>query len=260
MDVSGRAVVTGASAGIGTAVATRLAAAGFDLLLVARRAERLEALAGELRSKHGRDVKLLALDVARDDAAQELVAAAPDATVLVNNAGVGRFGPALSIPAEEQAQQVRLNCEALTRLTLAFLPGLVERRRGVIVNLASIAGFQPVPYFSVYGATKAYVLSLSQALDAEVRDQGVRVVAVCPGPVPTEFQGIAGSPDAMHTPGIARRTPEQVAEVVLRAVRRSRPIAIPAPFHRFMWWFQRFLPRSMVVGMAGNAMKKRIEG
>ncbi len=260
MDVAGRAVVTGASAGIGTAVAARLAAAGFDLLLVARRAERLEALAAELRAKHGRDVKLLALDVARDDAAQELLAAAPDATVLVNNAGVGRFGPALTTPAEEQAQQVRLNCEALTRLTLAFLPGFVERRRGVIVNLASIAGFQPVPYFAVYGATKAYVLSFSQALDAEVRAQGVRVVAVCPGPVPTEFQSIAGSPDARHTPGIARRTPEQVADVCLRAIRRPRPIAIPAPFHALMWWFQRLIPRRTVVRMAGNAMKKRIDG
>ncbi|MBX3467345.1 MAG: SDR family oxidoreductase [Planctomycetes bacterium] len=260
MDVSGRAVITGASAGIGEAVARRLAAAGFDLLLVARRAERLEALAADLRTKHGRDVKVLGLDVAREDAAQEMLAAAPDATVLVNNAGVGRFGPALSIPAEEQAQEVRLNCESLTRLTLAFLPGFVARRRGVVLNLASIAAFQPVPYFAVYAATKAYVLSLSEALDVEVRGQGVRVVAVCPGPVPTEFQSIAGSPDAHHTPRLARRTPEEVAEVCLKAIRRPRPVAIPAPFHTIMWWFQRFLPRRTVARMAGDAMKKRLAG
>lgn len=258
MDVSGRAVITGASAGIGAALAARLAAAGFDLLLVARRAERLEAMATELRAKHGRDVKVLALDVAREDAAQELVAAAPDAAVLVNNAGVGRFGPAAELPVEDQAQEVRLNCESLTRLTLAFLPLLTRRGKGVIVNLASIAGFQPVPYFAVYAATKAYVLSFSEALDVEAREQGVRVVAVCPGPVPTEFQSIAGSPDANHTPRIARRTPEEVAEVCLAAIRRPRPIAIPAPFHRFMWWVQRWLPRRVVVRMAGNAMKKRL--
>jgi short-subunit dehydrogenase len=259
VEVSGRAVITGASAGIGAALATRLAAAGFDLLLVARRADRLEALAEDLRRRHGRDVKTLGLDVARDDAAATLVAAAPDATVLVNNAGVGRFGPALDLPVEEQAQEVRLNCEALTRLTLAFLPGLVARGRGVVVNLASIAGYQPVPYFSVYGATKAYVLSFSQALDAEVRGRGVRVVAVCPGPVPTEFQAIAGSPDAHHTPRLARRTPEEVAEVCLRAIRRPRPVAIPALFHTIMWWAQRFLPRRTVVRISGDSMKKRID-
>jgi short-subunit dehydrogenase len=260
MQISGRAVITGASAGIGAAVASRLAGAGFDLLLVARRADRLDALAADLRAKHGRDVKVLALDVARDDAGPTLVAAAPDATVLVNNAGVGRFGSSLELSVEDQAQEVRLNCEALTRLALAFLPGFVSRGKGVILNVASIAGFQPVPFFAVYGASKAYVLSLSQALDFEVRPRGVRVVAVCPGPVPTEFQGIAGSPHADHTPRIARRTPEEIADVCLGAIRSPRPVAIPTTFHKIMWWFQRLLPRRTVVRMAGNAMQKRIAG
>jgi short-subunit dehydrogenase len=255
-----KAIITGASSGIGAALARRLAEAGYDLLLVARRVDRLEALAADLRTRHGRDVRVLALDVTRDDVEQVLAAAAPDATVLVNNAGAGRFGRALEVPIDEQAQVVRLNCESLTRLSLRFLQLFAARRKGVIVNIASIAAFQPVPYFAVYAASKAYVLSLSEALDYEGRPSGVRVVAICPGPVPTEFQQIAGSPDANHTPGIARRSPEEVAESCLQAIQRPTPVVTPAPFHAFMYWAQRLIPRSTVVSMAGKGMLKRIRG
>ncbi len=259
MEPGGTAIVTGASAGIGAALAPRLAAAGWDVLLVARRAERIEALAQEIARAHGREARALALDVARDDAFAALEAACPAPAVLVNNAGAGRFGPAEATPADEQAATVRLNCEALTRLTLGYLPGMLARGRGVILNVASIAAFQPVPYFAVYAATKAYVLSLSEALDVEARARGVRVVAVCPGPVPTEFQGIAGSPDARLTPRHALRTAEQVADACVAAVRRPRPVVVPAPVHGFMRWAQRFVPRSTVLGMAAKSMKKRME-
>jgi short-subunit dehydrogenase len=255
-----RAIITGASSGIGAALARRLAEDGYDLLLVARRVDRLESLAADLRARHGRDVRVLALDVTRDDVDAVLAGAAPDATVLVNNAGAGRFGRALDLSIDEQVQTVRLNCESLTRLSLRFLRLFAQRRRGVIVNVASIAAFQPVPYFAVYAATKAYVLSLSEALDYEGQPSGVRCVAICPGPVPTEFQAIAGSPDANHTPGIARRTAEEVAGSCLDAIRAPRPVVTPAPFHAFMRWGQRFLPRSTVVGMAGRSMLKRIAG
>jgi len=257
-EARGQAVLTGASSGIGAALAPRLAAAGYDLLLVARRAEKLSALAASIRSAHPeRDVRVLGLDVSTDVALEALLAEAPAPSLLVNNAGVGLFGSATAHPVEDQAHVVRLNCEALTTLTLGYLPGMLERGRGVIVNLASIAGFQPVPFFAVYGATKAYVLSLTEALDEEVAGSGVRLVAVCPGPVPTEFQGKAGSPDAMHTPSIARRTPDEVAEACMRAIARPRRLVVPAPFHRWMWWFQRFVPRGTVTAIAANKMRKR---
>lgn len=254
-----KAIITGASAGIGAALARRLAADGLDLVLVARRVDRLEALAVELRAKHGVRVEVLAMDLLDDGAGAAIKKAVPDATVLINNAGFGVFGPALDVSIDDQCREVRLNCESLTRLTLAYAPALVARGRGVIVNLASIASFQPVPYFTVYAATKAYVLSFSEALDYELKGRGVRVVAVCPGPVPTEFQQIAGSPDAHHSGG-AMRTPEEISEFVARAIVRPKPIVVPAGVHRFMWFVQRFAPRSVVAGFAGRGMQKRLVG
>lgn len=247
------ALITGASSGIGAAIARRLSANGYRLVLVARRRERLEALAAELG-----EAKVVAADLLADDAAERLLAEVPEVDVLVNNAGVGCFGAALEIPAADQAREVRLNCEALTRLTLAYAPGMVARGKGVVVNLASIAGFQPVPYFATYSATKAYVLSLSLALDEELRGLGVRVVAVCPGPVPTEFQGIAGSPDASHTPRFARRTADEVAARCAAAIRRPRRVVVPAAVHGWLRFAYRFLPQNTVIGMAGRAMRKRI--
>ncbi|MCA8924897.1 MAG: SDR family oxidoreductase [Planctomycetes bacterium] len=246
------ALVTGASSGIGAAIARRLGAEGYRVLLVARRLERLEALAAELP-----DAEAIALDLLADDAAARLLERVPSVDVLINNAGFGCFGPALELPAADQAREVRLNCEALTRLTLAYAPGMVQRQRGVVINLASIAGFQPVPYFATYAATKAYVLSLSLALDEELRPSGVRVVAVCPGPVPTEFQAIAGSPDAQHTSRLARRTADEVAARCVAAIRRPKRVVVPAAVHGWLRFAYRFVPQDTVVGMAGRAMRKR---
>lgn len=200
---------------------------------------------------------VLALDVTADDALEQLRAVAHAPQVLINNAGMGAFGSALEQDPAAQARVIRLNCEALTVLTLGLLPGMVARGSGVILNLGSIAGLQPVPYFSVYGATKAYVQSLSEALDEELQGTGVRVAVVCPGPVPTEFQGISGSPDAMHTPSRARRSPEQIAEICLRTIQRPRRVVVPTLYHRFQHWIQRLVPRSWVVAIAGRKMRKR---
>ena len=128
----------------------------------------------------------------------------------------------------------------------------------MVVNLASIAGFQPVPYFAVYAATKAYVLSLSEALDVEWAPRGLRVVAVCPGPVPTEFQAVAGSPDARRTPKSMLRTPEQVAASTLAAITRPRRVVTPAPLHGWMYWAQRFVPRGYVLKKAAQGMLERM--
>jgi short-subunit dehydrogenase len=259
MELQGKfAVVTGASAGIGAALARALVSAGCGVLLTARREDRLEELAQELRQSGG-DARTLGVDLLADDAAEQILAAAPEASILINNAGAGLFGPALDHEPAAQARLVRLNCESLTALSLAFAARMTARGEGVVVNLASIAGFQPVPYFAVYAATKAYVLSLSEALDIEWAEKGVRVVAVCPGPVPTEFQQIAGSPDAHPTPKLALRTPEQVAEATVKAIRSPKRVVTPAPVHSWMQWAQRFVPRGFVLKKAARSMLKRIE-
>jgi short-subunit dehydrogenase len=251
------AIVTGASSGIGAALAPRLAAAGYDLVLVARRAERLEELAATIRADHAAAASVLALDVTTPDALSALLEAAPAPAVLVNNAGMGRFGPALETSLAEHLRVVRLNCEALTALTLGVLPGMIERKQGVIVNLGSIAGLQPVPYYAVYGASKAYVHSLTEALDEELVGTGVRVIAIAPGPVPTEFQQNAGSPDASHTPSYALRTPGQIADRILAAIDRPQRLVVPARYHWWMHFVQRFLPRSTVTRFAAGKMRKR---
>src|SRR5690606_2118178 len=144
-----QAVLTGASSGIGAALAPRLAAAGYDLVLVARRRERLDELAAALRAEHGREVAVVTADLAAEGGHAAVLTAAPAPDVLINNAGVGVFGSILRADPAEQVRQVRLNCEALTALTVAYLPGMVERGRGVVLNVASVAAFQPVPFYAV---------------------------------------------------------------------------------------------------------------
>jgi short-subunit dehydrogenase len=250
-----QAVITGASAGIGAALARALASAGYDLVLVARRGDRLEALAEELRAGTGREVAVEAMDVTAPDALERLLEAAPRPAVLVNNAGAGKFGRVTEQSPDEAGFLVRLNCEALTRLTVGFVPAMRARGKGVIVNIASIAGFQPVPYFAVYAATKAYVLSLSEALDVELAASGVRVVAVCPGPVPTEFQAQAGSPDAREDRHHV--TPEAIAEATLAAIRSPRRVVTPVASHRWMHFAQRIAPRGLVLRLAAKKMRAR---
>ena len=250
-----QAVITGASSGIGAALASRLGEAGYDLVLVARRAERLEEQGAALRAAHEVEVQCVAIDVTDPGALAAIQAVAPSPDVLINNAGMGLFGRALDHSLEDQLRVVRLNCEALTALTLGLLPAMRARGSGVIVNLGSIAGLQPVPYFAVYAATKAYVHSLSEALDEEFAADGVRFVIVAPGPVPTEFQGLAGSPDASHDS--AHRTPAQIAEETYRAILHPRRLVVPVAKHRWMHFLQRFVPRSTVLGIAARKMRAR---
>lgn len=249
-----QAIITGASSGIGEALAPRLARAGYDLVLVARRAERLEALAKKIEAENpGRKARALALDITAEDAAKRLVDAAPDADLLVNNAGFGKHGAALEIEPEASIKMVRLNCEALTALTMAYLPRMVAKGRGAILNVSSIAGFQPIPFFAVYSATKAYVTSLSMALDAEVRSKGVRVLCLCPGPVPTEFQEVADT-TMDHAPKIFIRSADHVADEAVRMVRKGIGLHVPGWPLRVQIFLQRLIPRSMVVYLAGKSV------
>jgi uncharacterized protein len=225
------ALITGASSGIGEQFAHQLAARGHPLVLVARRADRLEQLAGELPT----EAHVVPCDLAADAAAlpERVAELGVEVDLLVNNAGFGNSGPFLEHDPGRDAEQVRVNCEAIVVLTRAFLPGMVERGRGGVINVASTAGMQPIPYEAVYAATKAFVISFTDALHTELRETGVRVMAVNPGPVPTEWQQVAGyEPDRVGVvPG--RIEAEQVVRESLAAYDRGRRSVIPG---RTMRW------------------------
>ncbi|NJK91374.1 MAG: SDR family oxidoreductase [Blastochloris sp.] len=191
---SERILVTGASSGIGEGFARAWAAQGKALILTARRVERLEKLATELRAQV--PVELIAADLSQPEGVDQLVAGCQQGpwTIvgLLNNAGLGWQSSLAQTDPAKVAAMLQVNMSALTMLSRAFLPGMIARRQGFILNIASTAAFQPVPYFAVYSASKAYVLSLSEALHEEAREHGVHVAALCPGPVATEFQEVAG--------------------------------------------------------------------
>ena len=211
------ALITGASSGLGVGYAHELARRGADLVLVARRQARLEALAVDLAEKYGTVSTVIPLDLTRADAVPELVSDLRERAItvgtLVNNAGFGTFGTVLDSDQARETEQVALNVHALTALTHAFLPDLVETaslhpHTAALVNLASTAAFQPVPRMAVYGATKAYVLSYTEAVSYETRASGLKVTAICPGPADTEFFEIA------QTSGGKKGTPLTVDEVM----------------------------------------------
>jgi uncharacterized protein len=238
------ALVTGASSGIGEQFARALAARGDELILVARRRERLERLASELPTR----AEVIECDLA-DDAASlpgKVAELGMEVDLLVNNAGFGSWGRFLDQDAEQEARQVRLNCEAVVRLSRAFLPAMVERGRGGVIVVASTAGMQPIPYQSVYAATKAFALSFTEALHTELRGSGVRVLAVNPGPVPTEWQAVAGHGESDGTgvvPGAIDAS--QVVSEALAAYDAGRRSVIPG---RTIRWFLRstkFSPRPL---------------
>src|SRR5713226_525221 len=212
------ALITGASAGIGAEFARVFARHGHRLVLVARREQRLNDLADQIAATGQPRPHVLAIDLGRNEApkkiAAEMAALAVEPQYVVNNAGFGLMGPAVELEPAEQLAIIDLNVRVLTELSLAFIDSL-SRHRGGILNVASVAGFLPGPGMAVYYASKAYVLSLTDALHREFRKKGIRVTALCPGPVATEFQARAGIPDA-SLPRILIRTPEQVAEAGYR--------------------------------------------
>jgi uncharacterized protein len=249
------ALVTGASSGIGEQFARQLAARGQELILVARRADRLESLAAELPTgAHAVPCDLASEAATLSDRVAEL---GVDVDLLVNNAGFGTSGPFLEHDPKRDAEEVRVNCEAIVTLTHGFLPGMVDRGRGGIINVASTAGMQPLPYEAVYAATKAFVISFSDALHTELRGSGVRVLAVNPGPVPTEWQQIAGyAPDRVAVvPG--QIPAEQVVREALAAYDRGRRSVIPG---RTIRWFIRATrpsPRAIQLRVAERIYRPR---
>ena len=245
------ALITGASSGIGLELATCFARDGYDLVLVARNAAALEALAGELRQAFGVSVITLPKDLSLRDTPTELVEhltrSSVAVDVLVNNAGFGTHGAFAEADLTEQLEMMQVNMAALTHLTRLCLPGMLARRRGKILHVASTAAFQPGPLMAVYYATKAYVLSFSEALANELRGSGVTVTVLCPGPTQTNFQQRAG---VAHIRVMSRRVMDArtVAEAGYRGLMRGKLLVIPGWRNRLLINAVRWLPRQLVTG------------
>lgn len=254
------ALVTGASTGIGAALARQLASQGVHLVLVARSQERLQALAQELGTRHGVRARALAADLAQPGCGAALLArvqALGEAVdILVNNAGFGTYGPFEDIAPEAEQAEIALNVAAVVDLTHAFLPAMLARGKGTVLNVASTAAFQPTAYLAVYGATKAFVLSFSEALWAEYRGRGVHVAALCPGAVETAFISGLGDPGVRNTPVFASTlSPEAVALRAVHALHGASPTHIIGAKNWLMAQSARITPRR-VVAMVGAALMR----
>jgi uncharacterized protein len=243
------ALVTGASAGLGVEFAQQLSKRGYSLVLAARRKERLEELAKELG-----DARALAIDLAKGNAAAKLMAdlEANGDTVdlLVNNAGFGLIGRFAELDAKRLRQMIDLNVGTLTDLCRAVAPGMIERKSGGIINVASTAAFQPGPKMAVYFATKAFVLSLSEALHEELKPHGVKVSCLCPGPTRTEFGEIAGFGGNSLFERVAMNAAE-VVETGLKGLEANRAVVVAGWMNKATATSTRFAPRSVVRKIAG---------
>ena len=251
---SSTAVVTGASSGIGTEIARELAKRGQNLTLVARREDRLKSLAEELGREHRVRAEIVAADIASDDGREALFAEIDergrDVEVLVNNAGFGSAGRFQSLEGDKEAMMVRTNCEAVVALCGRYIPQMIDRGRGAVLNLGSIAAYQPLPYQATYSASKAFVLTFTQALSADLHGTGVTATALCPGPVPTEFEQNAGIDSGWEgIPDFVLTTPEQNAEAGVEAMDKGRRVVVPGVLNQATAAAGHFTPRSVALGL-----------
>ena len=259
-DFNGKwALVTGASSGIGAALSRELASHGAKLILPARRKDRLDALGAELAAQ-GTETRVLVADLHDPAAPQQLYddleAAGIPVDILVNNAGLGQYGAFCASPAEQEISQVRVNCEAVVRLSRLFVPGMVERRRGWVLILASTASFQPVPYISTYAATKVFDRFFALGLAAEVARFGVKVTALCPGPTESEFFDVAHA--AVFKARGMQATPD-VARLAIAALARGRRTIVPNFSGRLTAFLVRFLPVGPVTRVVEKAARPKAD-
>lgn len=250
------ALITGSSGGIGEEFAVQLARRGVNLVLVARRADKLAALRDRLLETHpGLQVDVVAADLAAPGSAAELASKVADlgrrVDVLVNNAGVGLHGDFVGQDVATNAAQIQLNCVTLTELTGIYLPAMTKARHGVVLNVASTASFQPTPGMAVYGATKAYVLSFTEALWKETKGSGVRVLALCPGATDTEFFARTG--EEFLTSG--RQTSKQVVDVAMAALDKSTPTVVSGLANTLLATGYRFAPRRVMLEVSQRLLK-----
>jgi short-subunit dehydrogenase len=252
-------VITGASSGIGAALAHVFSAHGHEVVLVARREQALNAVAESVSAKGRPRPTVLRLDVARVDAARDIAEALArrslEPEIIVNNAGFGLLGAADKLDRAAQLAMIDVNVRALTELSLAFVESL-ERRKGGILNVASTAGFLPGPGMAVYYASKAYVVSFSQALHEELKPRGVRVTALCPGPVPTEFQARAGMARDFF-PAFLVRSAESVAEDAYRGLKRGRALVIPGLPNKLVPALAGILPQPILASIMRSILRGR---
>ncbi len=255
------ALVTGASSGIGRELAKLLAGEGHDVVFVARRRDRLEDLARELATRHGVSARVIAKDLENPaspaEIFEELETEEISVDILVNDAGLGIYGRFWETDLARQLAVIQVNLVALTNLTGRFLPGMVSRRKGKILNVSSTAAFQPGPYMAVYYATKAYVLSFSEALAEELAGTGVSVTALCPGPTVTEFQEGAGIEDTWLFRGPLVMDARSVARAGWAGARRRKRIVVPGLGNKLLKESVRFSPRRLVTAVARRIQKKR---
>lgn len=256
------ALVTGASAGLGVHFALALAAQGHDVILTARRSDRLDQLAQQIRDRFGTQAHVIPANLAQPGAVAGLMADIAKqglaVNLLVNNAGFGARGDFAALDGGAQAEMIDVNCRALIELCHAVLPGMLQMRRGGILNVASTAAFQPGPWMAVYYASKAFVLSFSEALHEEVKPHGVHVTALCPGPTRTEFFEAAAMEDVFF-----RRfatAPEPVVRDGLAALKANRPVVIPGLMNRVMATATRFTPRWVTRKAAGAVQRGQTRG
>lgn len=252
------ALVTGASAGIGLALAEQLAASGANLVLTARRSDRLKALAERLRGEYGVETQIIAADLAEPATPQQLFSATEGSgltiDILINNAGFGYYGEFVKGDAAWQRKMVDLNCAAVVHLTNLFLPKMVERRHGHLMIVASTASYQPLAYMATYAATKVFDRFLAEALAHEVADSGVKVSALCPGPTDSEFNEVAG----LHQiPGRKSQSAEEVARLGLEGLVEGKSWVIPYTAGKVMVFMQRLAPRRLVSGAAAKMFRPK---
>ena len=252
------ALVTGASSGIGEQFARQLAKQGSHLVLVARSESKLESLASELRKMHGIKVEVISMDLSKEGAPSDLYQKCRllkvDIELLINNAGFATHGLFEEVSGERQHEEVMLNVAAVVDMTHLFLPDMLRRRSGAVINVASTAGFQPLPYMAVYGATKAFVLSFTQALWFENRNRGIKFFALCPGSTDTSFFNVVGAEEA----SVGKKdTPERVVEVALRALKEGKVYVVPGVQNYLGAQLSRFITRKQSLRLVGSMLRPR---
>lgn len=259
------ALITGASSGIGEALAHELAGRGAHLILVARSADKLEQLAQKLGRQYGVQVSVISADLSQAQAAKtladEVARRGLQVDILVNNAGLGGFGEFWTQDEAQIGQMLAVNITALTELSRAFLPAMVARRRGRVLNVASTAAFLPGPLMSVYYASKAYVLSLSEGLNEELRGTGVYVTALCPGPTSTGFQSAANleGSQMMRNPLVTTGmlSAAEVARIGVAAMVRGDAVAVAGITNQAQTWLPRLLPRQWIARIIARVQARR---
>ncbi len=253
-----RALITGGSTGIGAALAEVFAGYGHDLILVSRRRDKLEARGGEIQKKYGVDVVCLPEDLTDPEGPRRLHQAvagrALDVHFLVNNAGTGLYGKFATTDLNAELKMIQLNATSVVDLTKRFLPQMIERRSGRILNVASTAAFVPGPWMSVYYASKAFVLSFSLAIDYELKSQGITVTTLCPGPTESEFKVRAGSQRSRLFEAFVMDAP-RVARVGYDAMMKGKDVAIPGLRNKLIPVAARLAPRSLIAELSHRAAR-----